>query len=243
MNSVIRELLDDGYVAFQTAAIRKLIEPAQRQASRQIISLRRVLDDMQASRTQLTREVFVCFDGAPYDYDTAYAAYLATNPESPGFTGVPTTGPAAFGDCARAHSKFDKLAGTDPSTRSRADLIAQGYFDAHYATLAASGADGIADYCNKFITHAADAASRKTAKSETVSLRLFEDCHRKLYKIAFALYADVLTDTEHMLATLSVRHPCENLDQIWSSEAELQKLYRFYDDRTEFIDGWRTDNY
>src|SRR3954465_5134935 len=67
LNAVVGELIDQGFAAQQVLAVRRLMEPASKDAVRQVISLRRLVDDLKAHRRIITREVFVGFDGAPFD--------------------------------------------------------------------------------------------------------------------------------------------------------------------------------
>lgn len=110
MNPIIARFIDDGYVANQTAAAKKLIEPAQSKAEKQIISLQRLLDDARRSRAMVTREAFVCQDEVPYDFEQAHLDFAETNGVDYSFVGAPTTGPLAFGTSRRSHAAFDLIA-------------------------------------------------------------------------------------------------------------------------------------
>lgn len=66
-NFSIAHFMDQGWVAWQALAIRKLMEPAARQPEKQVISLRRVIDEITANRALITRENYVCHDGLPFD--------------------------------------------------------------------------------------------------------------------------------------------------------------------------------
>lgn len=63
------DLTDTGFLAAQALFFRKLLEQASEEDARQVICLRRVVDDMATHRGLFTREDSVAFDGAPFDPD------------------------------------------------------------------------------------------------------------------------------------------------------------------------------
>jgi len=62
-SGIIARSLDRDYVAEQVIAFRKVMEKAARDPKKQVISLRRLFDDVRENRHLLTREMFVCHDG------------------------------------------------------------------------------------------------------------------------------------------------------------------------------------
>jgi hypothetical protein len=69
--SWIAELLDQGFFATQFFALRKLMEPGASNPRRQVISLQRLVDDIEAHAHLFTRENFVAHDALPYDPSAA----------------------------------------------------------------------------------------------------------------------------------------------------------------------------
>jgi hypothetical protein len=61
-NGVLAHMLDQGYVAVQVLAIRRLLDKRK-----DVFSLRRLFDDIHANSGLITRENFVAHDGVPYD--------------------------------------------------------------------------------------------------------------------------------------------------------------------------------
>jgi hypothetical protein len=61
-NGLMAHFLDQGYLATQVLAIRKLLDKRK-----DVFSLRRLLDDMADHRDLVTRENYVCYDGLPFD--------------------------------------------------------------------------------------------------------------------------------------------------------------------------------
>lgn len=115
-SGVIASALTRGYLAEQLIAIRRLLEPANRQDAKQVISLRRLIDDLKAHRTILTREMFVCHDGLPFD---GAAGFIEDNPPGGGDFWGDTSGPRAFVMSDVQHEYFDGMMDTPRNARSR----------------------------------------------------------------------------------------------------------------------------
>jgi hypothetical protein len=62
---LLAEALDNGYVTNMILGIGRLIDRRS-----DVVSLRRVFDDVRAQRSLITREIFVCFDGLRFDPDS-----------------------------------------------------------------------------------------------------------------------------------------------------------------------------
>lgn len=61
-------LLDRGFVYSQSSIIRRLIEPQSKIRSREVISLRSLIDSINENKNFITREIYVSYDGLPYDW-------------------------------------------------------------------------------------------------------------------------------------------------------------------------------
>jgi hypothetical protein len=75
-NWTLAQFMDQGFVATQTLSIRKLMEKASANPARQVVSLRRVLDDIKAHRHLISREHYVAHDGLPYDPEPGERAHI-----------------------------------------------------------------------------------------------------------------------------------------------------------------------
>ena len=68
MNGDLASFIDRGYVLEQLVSLRRLMEREAKDPKKQVISLQRLIDDVRRNQELLTREVFVCYDGLPYDW-------------------------------------------------------------------------------------------------------------------------------------------------------------------------------
>ncbi|MDB5731101.1 MAG: hypothetical protein JWQ03_996 [Variovorax sp.] len=187
-------LIDQGFVATQILSITRLVDRRQ-----DVISLRRLLDDIEAHAHLITREIFVCHDGLPFDPVEAERAYWEREgpPISGGVIGLPTEGPDAFDISRMAHEAFDKVSATGSGPRSRTDCIESGVFSSLRAALATPDIVAILQLRHKFVAHAADAASRGRAGIERfgVTLNQLEAGQRALVQTAQRIELDLLWGT------------------------------------------------
>jgi hypothetical protein len=77
---MVAELLDQGYVASTVLSIGKLTDAEASNLNKGVISLRSILEDMGRNKHLLTRELFVCHDGRPFDPVASAADYYRRNP-------------------------------------------------------------------------------------------------------------------------------------------------------------------
>jgi hypothetical protein len=118
-SGLLAHFLDQGYVAKQVLAIRKLLDPRK-----DVFSLQRLLNDMADHRELITRENYVCHDGLPFD-SAAWQSQVQGVPEL--IWGDRAPGLQKFLASRVRHEMFDRLSGASPPTRQRGDLIKERY--------------------------------------------------------------------------------------------------------------------
>lgn len=185
-------MLDRGYVSGQVIAITRLLEFSDpKHPKKGVISLRRLVDDVQASRNLITREVFVAHDALPYEWEALQKAEFdriseraAADPDKVAVTHFSTTGPDGFDGARQQHELFDLLAGVSPEHRSRDDLIAEDFFAKLNGLLEDPLLLEIKDLRNKTIAHSADHFSRSQKILRTgLSLEEFSRAQFLLFSV------------------------------------------------------------
>ena len=181
-----------GYAAMQGLAIRRLVD-----IDRKVISLRRLVVEIQNSRDLLTREVYVAGNGLPYGPDEALQKALASGLVE-GFW-APNTGPTAFLPSMQAHAIFDMLSGMRPESRSRDDLIPEALFKRLTEWLSDSDIEAVVDWSNNLVAHAAD--QERNQRLDLASLRptmgTVASAQRRLVRTAEVISADILHGPIH----------------------------------------------
>lgn len=178
-SGLLAHFLDQGYVATQVFAIRKLLDK-----SKDVFSLRRLLDDMTDHRHLMSRENYVCHDGLPFDSDTWKAQpqgieAVMWGDEAPGL--------GRFLGSRVRHEMFDRLSGVLPTSRQRGDLIKEEVFQKLKSLLVNSTAQKITLLSNKFFAHAATEDSRGTLAFSGIKLSDVDEVQRALVRVERAI--------------------------------------------------------
>ena len=97
-NSPVLRLFDAGFVTTQVTAIRRLTDRQPKDSTKGVISLRRLIADIRDQRHLIPREIYVSYDGLPYDPEPVQAAWIekkaaTCTPNDVSWTS--TTGPTA----------------------------------------------------------------------------------------------------------------------------------------------------
>lgn len=212
-SSDVLRLLDAGFVTTQATAIRRLTDKPSSDPKKGVISLRRLIADIQAHLDRITREVYVSYDGLPYDPEPSKAAS--------GSGWLETTGPNAWHAAEMVQRNFDRLSGVVPPNRSRADLIMTKWLRPDHDEECLDGrlraCDGIRKFVDKFIAHAADPVSRKglTQEQTAVTLDRLRACHKAIYQVAAFIFGPLLWEGSYGAVPAPQYNHLENLDKCW----------------------------
>lgn len=183
-NGLLAHLLDQGYVASQVFAIRRLMDKRP-----DVISLRRLLNDIQSSRNLITREIYVSYNGAPYDPDSWQQ--LPHHIEHTIF-GIHAPGLNQYLASKHRHATFDLLAGVDVSNRDRGDLIREEIFHTLNGWLDNSPAAHFITLSHKFFAHAADMQSLGTLQYAGIKLDDVAAAQRAIVRVERAIATEIL---------------------------------------------------
>lgn len=242
-NWSIASFMDQGFVAVQTLSIRRLMDKAALKPERQVVSLRRILDDIKAHRELITRENYVSYDGLPYDPEPGERAFmksLADKGDGVSVQWLPISGPQAWSFSHSTHEQFDRLSGVAPDKRSWNDLIANEVFDKIEAMLSESGWQDIAEFGNKFIAHAADAHSRSTLLDgqSGFSLDKLARCHQGICRAAAAIYGPLLWEGGTGLLPVPQFDQFDGLEAGWLMPEDIKGLSEFWGAHVRNVESW-----
>jgi hypothetical protein len=168
-SGVLAHMIDLGYVATQVLAIRRLLDKGSN-----VFSLRRLLNDIQANRKLITREIFVGHDGMPYDPD-GWKSPPSIQAQVYAIHGFPRSLLSS-----ERHEMFDRLSGVSADRRGREDTIRPEVFERLQSWLASAELNKLVTLSNKFLAHSADVASRHALMPTDVSLRDVEAAHKAI---------------------------------------------------------------
>jgi hypothetical protein len=244
-NTAVVRLFDAGFATTQATAIRRLTEKPKSSPKLAVISLRRVLLDIQENLHLVTRENYVAYDGLPYDPSIARQKWqkerMAKGDLSPSGT-LDTKGREAWHTSELVHRNFDKLSKVKSDQRQRADLIREEWFD--YLEQELGVCDDIRKYVDKFIAHGADLQTRQNLSDSQkgISLERLETCHKAIYQVASFTYGPLLWEgTAGGLPVPQYDH-LANLDKKWVSPAHLKRAYEVWDQMDTKVREWESES-
>jgi hypothetical protein len=186
-NATLAYLIDQGYVLAQILAIQRLLDNGSG-----VISVRRLLKDVEKHRDVITREVYVSGDGHPYDHNS----WAAALPEGdPGFQifgfGHPRL--AAYAFSKQLHETFDLLSGKEAGQRSPGDTIRPSIFRALNSWIDIPSAHEIERIRNNFVAHSADAFRRGAERLTDVKFSQIDELQRAIIRVERALADYILS--------------------------------------------------
>src|SRR5579872_1625044 len=178
-SGVLAHFLDQAYVASQILAIRRLLD-----SRNDVFSLRRLLDDIAKHRLLITREIYVCNDGLPYDSEAWQS--LPQGIEG-NIWGIEAPGFSNYLSSRFRHEAFDRLSGVSPTSRQRFDRIKLGVFQELKNWLTNSTAEKLIQLSHKFFAHASTADSRGSLKYSGIELADVDKVLRTLVRVERAI--------------------------------------------------------
>lgn len=222
-NADLLDLLDRSFVVNQVMALRRLTDPGFHDPKKGVISLERLLADIEENSHLLTREHYICFDGTPYD------KLIHDNDQLRTFMRE------------EMHSTFDILSRTSATSRSRKDAVQPALLREVVKTLAACG--DFRDYANKFIAHAAaPSTTRQRVSQETkVTLDKLDAAYRAVVRAASFVGTAILFERSLGDVPTPQYDHLENLDKPMVPPGGLDALAEFWQTRVDEVRMWSED--
>lgn len=234
-NPLLAEKIIEGHFATQVLAIRRLVDRRP-----DVVSIRRLVDDLERNVGLFTRENYVGFDGLPYDYESVIHRIMLRDLGT-GAHFAAKSGPDACWPSKRAHETFDTLSGVAPESRSRNDQILPQVFSNLSMWLGECDAENVALWSHKFLAHAADGQSRAKIDVAAMSptLEKFTAAIRCFARVAEAVSAYVLFDSGHgTIVPVPQFDQFEKLDQpvLTHRQPGMDELWeKLADERDKFL--------
>jgi uncharacterized protein (DUF2267 family) len=227
---VLGEFIDQSYVMGVVAAVGRLTDPASEDEGRGVVSLPTVLRLLRDNHSLVRREMFVCFDGAPYD---------PTAPEEPWEPGVRWAARGPHDISRDRHELFDRLSRKSLHRRERTDVVHRKVLAALEDRLSHTAITGIRRHRNKVVSHAADATSRGGIERFGLKLETVDQASRALIEVtetlATILTGEILVGMPVPVATFDV---LEHFAEPFAFDSDLAALQALWDETTRTREGW-----
>ena len=150
-SSTLAYITDSGYLANQVLAVSKLVDSGS-----DVVSVLRLVKDIQGNRKSITREVYVAGFGAPYDPMTWREKHDENDPMVQ-IWGLQAPGLSRWLQSHYAHERFDVLSGSSAERRSREEVIQPAIFQRIIEWLSIPEIKELKSLRDNFLAHAGDA--------------------------------------------------------------------------------------
>ena len=234
VNGAFWELTSVGYAHLMALGIRKLVDKDSRTNS--VCSL---ISQIERRPELLTREMFICYDGLPYDWQKVQMEYIASLEYRNGGQArwVPNSGPKAYEVSRMMHNTFDRLCG-NPKKPNRRDTIDTLILKQLKEALLHPAIKKVCNFANKRMAH----AERPSKSANPVSTTTYEDIDNALKQIVLIvnfLSTSFFYDTAFgSIVPIPQFDVLEGLDQPWISTENVENLRHYWNKISETIDGW-----
>jgi len=235
-NGPTSNLLDRGFVTSQLMAIRRLVD-----RRRDVISIPRLLKEINEHRHLITREMYVCYDGLPYDYSTVCQKFLDTQVFQNGVSkmqGIPASGPKAWLSSEQLHEHFDKLSGKQSEERSKSDLIRRGVISGLAERLNASS--DLEKAANELFAHIPDhqRGSKWSRKRFRITLNKLRGAQRSVCQVVHLIDSSLLWESSSSIIPTPQYDYLEDFDKAWATTGRLEKLHEFWEAHERDTEQW-----
>ena len=225
LNGPMMDLIDRGYVASQVLSIRRLTDYNYHHPSKSVISLVRLIDDIENSIHFFTRENYVCHDGAPYDW--------------------PSNEPFSIEQrhWSYRHKNFDSFSGTAPDKRKRSDRLKTAVIKKLKKELKVC--DEMRTYANRFLAHASDPESKTNLDElpKKITLNKFDECYRAITEVAWLISAITLYESGLGGVPTPQFDQLLHLDKPIVTSKNIKILHEFWTKRSSEVDEWELFNW
>jgi AbiU2 len=223
---LVAHLLSTGYFSSQVLATRRMFD-----GRKDVVSLRRLINDIRDNKELITREVYVSFDGTPYDPALRQL-------EAPGLQ--PADSPFSEWNRSRVRQeRFDKLSKVNPEHRSREDQIDDSIFSKIDTWIDSCGATKLITLSHKYLAHAAEQSSIGSAIPTGVAFAEVEAIQKVVVQSMRAIYDILLSSGIYSEVTPMV--PLGFFGKVWDGDkliASTARMNKHWDEMAQERNQW-----
>lgn len=233
VNGPMWHLIVTGYANIMTLGIRKLVDHNTKTGS-----LWNLIDRIEKRPDLLTRELYICHDAVPYDYE---AVRQRLKPQgyvpSPNVQWISSFGPDAWATSQRMHKSFDAICG-NPQLRKRADRIDMTHITKLKQALRSNCIERVKTLASKRMAH----AERLSEHADAIPVVTYEEVDEALKIIVSVtnwISTHVFFDNAFgtVLATPDF-DPMEYLDEPWVTSQNVPGLEQHWREISKTMEDW-----
>lgn len=238
MAPLLASFLDGAYVQGEVLAISRLTDAPSSDPDKGVVSIPAVTKLLKDNHNLITREMFVCHDGSPFDYQAAEAkedAYILQQ----GITGAQWVEVPSSFYSESAHKIFDRLSGRRPDQRRRDDVIKPGLIRWLNSHIQGDDFTKVRNHRNKILAHKATRQSRGPLERLGISLAAADGMHRRLLEAAEVLSWSLLGEplVGNPIPTAQFDQ-LEGFDRMFVFPEDIDQLHAFWGGLSNEREQW-----
>lgn len=238
LNSTLHEFINRCYYQSQVLAIRRLTEKDKRK-QKDIISLRRLVDDMEQNREILTRENMLHVEGLTYDFESIRDAWTQKRCEEILAGKREPVIPPKYDWSASdmRHKQINQLVGVTADNRHPSDSVLQKVFQTLKEMLEVGVCEDLIMYSHKYVAHAATQNSR----SGVCLKRSLDELYRaqeNICKVANFIIVHLLGGAELSFLPDATHDLFRYMDRPLISKPDLQRLATDWNEYKGKVNQW-----
>jgi len=234
LNGEVHRLINCGFWVIQSINIRKLID-----RSNDVISLWRLIDDIEKNHKIVTRGNLLEAHGYPYDYEREKHNILQKVIASQQNGVRSYNDEMSVGiDSMLIHESMDELAGVEKANRQASDTIEFELFGFLKARL--DQCDEVRTYVNKFVAHSASPKSRQEVNADGLEITLGKiyDAQQILCETAGFIGQEILYHSLGGFLPVPQFNQFKHFEKPWIDKDSINKLYDEWSAFDKETRGW-----
>ncbi len=237
LNELLHEFMNEGFLAFQLSAVRRLCDVYSLEGKRGVNSVRGLVGDIRDHAHLLTRKNILAAEALIYDsaeverrvedYARNHAGTFALPPDLDDLR------------VRQRHEQIDRLTATTSQGRRENDQIPTGVFDVLLIRIDDASRE-MHLYVDKYLAHAATAESRalKNAGDLSITLGHIYDAHRAICETVSFISTVIFGDSTISLLASPQYNIFEYIDRALVAPDQIPRLRHVWDDFKEETIGW-----
>jgi len=231
LNATVHEYINRSFFETQAIAIRRLLD-----SRNDVVSLHRLIKDVQRNCSLLTRAGLLAAHEYPYDYEQERAKLREEYGK-----GSPQRAGQGLINCAHSetmHGFMDALAGVDSSLRKPTDTARPEIFAWLLHRL--DNCEEIFQYVNKFLAHSAtpDSRARVSADDLNITLGKVFDAHRVICETVAFIGMKILYRSFGNFLAIPQYDQFRHFERPWVTKETVKKLRKFWDEYDKKTRQW-----
>jgi hypothetical protein len=238
LNGTVHQFINVCFFRTQAIAIRRLLDKETNPGKYSVISLYRLIDDIEKHCHLLTRANILAAHSYPYNYEQEEEAFLQKM--SRGKSDNKTH--QGLINCVHSetmHEYIDSLSGVTSSQRNPNDSGKKEIFE--WLKKRLSKCEKIYDYVNKFLAHSSTPESRAIISADEIKITLGEilDAHKIICEIAEFIGLKILYQSFGNFLAIPQFDHFEHFEKPWASEETVKKVRKFWEDYDKETRQWK----